>query len=295
MTNGTHLSEKPGWSTNGVLMFIALLVLLGLIVWRMAAGFSSGAPVAGGLWTLALIGALIGFGGFFMLEPNQAAALTFFGRYKGTVREPGPRWTNPLYRRHKVSTRVRNFETATLKVNELGGSPIEIAAVVVWRVRDTAEALFGVDNYEDFVATQAEAALRQTATRHPYDADEAEDGQLALRSNAEEISHRLRSDIEERLERAGIAVIEARISHLAYAPEIAGAMLQRQQAAAVIAARRRIVDGAVSIVEMALDRLEQGGRVRLDDERRAAMISNLLVVLCADHAPRPVVNAGSLY
>ncbi|RMF75792.1 MAG: SPFH domain-containing protein [Alphaproteobacteria bacterium] len=290
-----HLSERPGWSTNGVMAFILLFVLMGLTIWRMAVSFEAREPVASGLWTLVLIVELIGFAGFFMLEPNQAAALTFFGRYKGTVRETGPRWTNPFYRRHKISTRVRNFETATLKVNELGGSPIEIAAVVVWRVRDTAEALFGVDNYEDFVATQAEAALRQTATRHPYDADEAEAGQLALRSNAEEISHQLRSDIEERLDRAGIEVIEARISHLAYAPEIAGAMLQRQQAAAVIAARRRIVDGAVSIVEMALDHLEKSKRIALDDERRAAMVSNLLVVLCADHAPRPVINTGSLY
>ena len=291
----TELRERPGWSINGVLMFVLLLGVMLATVWQMAVSFEARAPLAGGLWTLALVAELIGFAGFFMLEPNQAAALTFFGRYKGTVRETGPRWTNPFYRRHKVSTRVRNFETATLKVNELGGSPIEIAAVVVWRVRDTAEALFGVDNYEDFVATQAEAALRQTATRHPYDADEAEAGQLALRSNAEEISHQLRSDIEERLGRAGIEVIEARISHLAYAPEIAGAMLQRQQAAAVIAARRRIVDGAVSIVEMALDHLEKSRRIALDDERRAAMVSNLLVVLCADHAPRPVINTGSLY
>ncbi|GIX16568.1 MAG: membrane protein [Rhodothalassiaceae bacterium] len=291
----TELRERPGWSINGVLMFVLLLGVMLATVWQMAVSFEARAPLAGGLWTLALVAELIGFAGFFMLEPNQAAALTFFGRYKGTVRETGPRWTNPFYRRHKVSTRVRNFETATLKVNELGGSPIEIAAVVVWRVRDTAEALFGVDNYEDFVATQAEAALRQTATRHPYDADEAEAGQLALRSNAEEISHQLRSDIEERLDRAGIEVIEARISHLAYAPEIAGAMLQRQQAAAVIAARRRIVDGAVSIVEMALDHLEKSRRIALDDERRAAMVSNLLVVLCADHAPRPVINTGSLY
>lgn len=231
--------------------------------------------------------------GLYKVEPNQSAVLSLFGRYAGTVREDGLRWSNPFYAKRKVSLRVRNFESGKLKVNDLEGSPIEIAAVIVWQVADSAEAVYNVDDYESFVHIQSEAALRAMATSYPYDADE--EGQVALRSHPQEISLHLQEQIAERLGKAGVKVIEARISHLAYAPEIAQAMLQRQQANAVIAARTRIVAGAVSMVEMALSELEKHGTVRLDEERKAQMVSNLLVVLCGDRGPQPVVNAGSLY
>jgi regulator of protease activity HflC (stomatin/prohibitin superfamily) len=233
------------------------------------------------------------FAGFYMVEPNQAAVLTLFGRYAGTVKEAGLRWNNPFFAVRKVSLRVRNFESGRLKVNELDGSPIEIAAVVVWKVVDSAEATFNVDDYESFMHVQSEAALRAMATSYPY--DQHEDGQVSLRSHAAEISQHLKEQLDERLTTAGIDVLEARISHLAYAPEIAHAMLQRQQANAVVAARTRIVEGAVGMVELALDRLQSQGVVELDDERRAQMVSNLLVVLCSDRGTTPVVNAGSMY
>lgn len=237
---------------------------------------------------------LIGsFAGLYMVEPNQAAVLTLFGRYVGTVKDSGLRWNNPFYGKRKVSLRVRNFESGRLKVNELDGSPIEIAAVIVWKVVDSAEAVFNVDDFESFVHVQSEAAVRAMATSYPY--DQHYDGQVALRSHAAEISAHLKEQLDERLNAAGLDVLEARISHLAYAPEIAQAMLQRQQANAVIAARTRIVEGAVGMVEMALDKLKQKGVVDLDEERRAQMVSNLLVVLCADRAATPVINAGSLY
>ncbi|GGZ62073.1 hypothetical protein GCM10008101_15260 [Lysobacter xinjiangensis] len=231
--------------------------------------------------------------GLYMVEPNQAAVLSLFGRYVGTDRTDGLRWNNPFYSKKKVSMRVRNFESGKLKVNELDGSPIEIAAVIVWQVADSAEAVFNVDDYESFVHIQAESALRAMATSYPY--DQHEDGQLALRSHATEISHHLAQELAERLADAGVEVIDARISHLAYAPEIAHAMLQRQQANAVIAARTRIVSGAVGMVEMALAELQKNGVVQLDEERKAQMVSNLLVVLCGDRGTQPVVNAGSLY
>jgi regulator of protease activity HflC (stomatin/prohibitin superfamily) len=215
--------------------------------------------------------------GLFTVEPNQGVVLTLFGRYVGTCRETGLRFANPFYSKKKISQRVRNFESGRLKVNELEGSPIEIAAVVVWQVVDTYEAAFEVDDYENFVQIQSESALRQMATRYPYDMHEGVE--IALRSHGEE----------------GVEVIEARISHLAYAQEIAQAMLQRQQAGAIIAARARIVEGAVGMVHMALEQLRQGGQVELDEERKAAMISNLLVVLCSDRAAQPVINSGSLY
>lgn len=231
--------------------------------------------------------------GLYMVEPNQSAVLSLFGRYVGTVREEGLRWSNPFCAKRKLSLRVRNFESGKLKVNDLEGSPIEIAAVIVWQVADSAEAVYNVDDYESFVHIQSEAALRAMATSYPYDA--SEEGQVALRSHPQEISLHLQEQIAERLGKAGVKVIEARISHLAYAPEIAQAMLQRQQANAVIAARTRIVAGAVSMVEMALTELERNGSVRLDEERKAQMVSNLLIVLCGDRGPQPVVNAGSLY
>lgn len=243
--------------------------------------------------SLALVVLMGSFAGFYMVEPNQAAVLTLFGKYVGSVKEQGLRFNNPFYAARKVSLRVRNFESGKLKVNELDGSPIEIAAVIVWKVMDTAQAVFNVDDYESFVHIQSEAALRSMATSYPY--DQHEEGQVSLRSHSAEISKHLKEQLDERLTPAGVDVLEARISHLAYAPEIAQAMLQRQQAAAIIAARTRIVEGAVSMVEMALAQLREKGVVDLDEERRAQMVSNLLVVLCSDRATQPVVNTGSIY
>jgi regulator of protease activity HflC (stomatin/prohibitin superfamily) len=263
-----------------------------------------------------LVITLVMTAGFMAVAPNNARVLLLFGEYHGSVKTSGFYWVNPFYSKKKVSLRVRNFETGShqtpeekntsgtvvrakgrsasrpSKVNDRDGNPIEISAVVVWRVVETAEALLEVDDYEDYVAIQSEAALRGLSTRHPYD---SEDHEISLRGNTADISDQLRQDIQERLNQAGVHVIEARISHLAYAPEIAAAMLQRQQAAAVVAARARIVDGAVGMVQMALAHLERDGVVELDNERRAAMVSNLLVVLCSDRHTQPVVNAGSLY
>ena len=231
--------------------------------------------------------------GFYMVEPNQAAVLSLFGKYVGTCKDQGLRWNNPFFSAKKVSLRVRNFESGKLKVNDLDGSPIEIGAVIVWQVVDSAEAVYNVDDYESFVHIQSEAALRAMATSYPY--DQHEDGTIALRSHAAEIAKHLTEEIQERLAQAGVTVGEARISHLAYAPEIAQAMLQRQQAGAIIAARTRIVEGAVSMVEMALEQLAARKVVELDPERRATMVSNLLVVLCSERGTQPVVNAGSIY
>jgi regulator of protease activity HflC (stomatin/prohibitin superfamily) len=233
------------------------------------------------------------FFGLTVVNPNQARVIQLFGEYKGTLKEQGFWWVNPLTLRRRVSLRVRNFESSRLKVNDHDGNPIEIAAVVVWRVVETAEAIFHVDDYEQFVHVQSEAAVRNLATSYPYDAHE--EGQMSLRVSATEINHRLREEIHERLSRAGVEVIEARLSHLAYAPEIASAMLRRQQASAIIAARQKIVEGAVSMVEMALAQLSSKQIVQLDEERKAAMVSNLLVVLCSDRDAQPVVNAGTLY
>ena len=230
--------------------------------------------------------------GFFMVHPNEGRVLQLFGKYVGTVRNSGLRWANPFYTKSRVSLRVRNFESSKLKVNDKNGNPIEIAAVVVWQVVDTAEAIFEVDDYEDFVSIQSEAALRNLATNYAYDNQEQE---VSLRSHPVEISKALRKEVQDRLQKAGVHVIESRISHLAYAPEIAGAMLRRQQAMAIIAARKAIVEGAVGMVGMALQQLAEKEIVELDSERKAAMVSNLLVVLCSDEAASPIVNAGSLY
>jgi regulator of protease activity HflC (stomatin/prohibitin superfamily) len=242
---------------------------------------------------LAAIVLLICLGGFFTVAPNEGKVLQFFGRYVGTVRDSGPRWANPFYSKRGVSLRVRNFESSKLKVNDSDGNPIEIAAVVVWQVVDTAEALFQVNDYEDFVHIQSESALRQMAQTYPYDSHDT--GGVSLRSHGKEIVEHLQNEIQERLASAGVKVIEARISHLAFAPEIAQAMLQRQQASAIIAARTRIVEGAVTMVEMALDQLKTRGVVQLDEERKAAMVSNLLVVLCGERGTQPIVNTGTLY
>ncbi len=230
--------------------------------------------------------------GFFMVNPNEGRVLQLFGKYIGTVRNSGLRWANPFYAKSRVSLRVRNFESSKLKVNDKNGNPIEIAAVVVWVVVDTAEAIFEVDDYEDFVSIQSEAALRNLATGYAYD---NQDEEVSLRSHPVEISKALRKEVQDRLQKAGVHVIESRISHLAYAPEIAGAMLRRQQAMAIIAARKAIVEGAVGMVGMALQQLAEKEIVELDSERKAAMVSNLLVVLCSDEAASPIVNAGSLY
>ena len=286
------MKENPIRSIPGIPFLLALIVLLILEVLALLVGARLGPVVALPLG-LALIATAFCLLGFYMVEPNQAAVLTLFGRYVGTVKDPGLRWNNPFFAKRKVSLRVRNFESGRLKVNEADGSPIEIAAVVVWRVVDSAEAVFNVDDYESFVHIQSEAALRGMATSYPY--DQHEEGQLALRSHAAEVSKHLLDELQDRLADAGVQVLDARISHLAYAPEIAQAMLQRQQASAVIAARTLIVAGAVGMVEMALAELEKNGVVQLDEERKAAMVSNLLVVLCGDRGPQPVLNTGSLY
>ncbi|CAM4415432.1 SPFH domain-containing protein [Mesorhizobium sp. M00.F.Ca.ET.151.01.1.1] len=293
------MKEKSLASLNGLgTLAGALLVALAgaaLFVLGVAAKASTGSPNL----LLMLLGALLGILGVFILaglytvQPNQAAVLSLFGKYVGTVKDNGLRWNNPFYAKRRVSQRVRNFESGKLKVNELDGSPIEIAAVIVWQVVDASEAVYNVDDYESFVHIQSESALRAMATSYPY--DQHEDGQLALRSHASEISQHLKNELAERLADAGVQVIDARISHLAYAAEIAQAMLQRQQANAVIAARTRIVAGAVGMVEMALAELQKNGVVELDEERKAHMVSNLLTVLCSDRGTQPIVNAGSLY
>ena len=231
--------------------------------------------------------------GLFVVNPNEGLVLQLFGSYVGTVRQPGLRWANPFYTKRHISLRVRNFESTHLKVNDTEGNPIEIAAVVVWKVVDTAEACFEVDNYENYVHVQSEAALRNLATSYPYDAHD--DQHRSLRGHTAQIADHLKKEIQERLAKAGVEVLESRISHLAYAPEIASAMLQRQQAGAIIAARQRIVDGAVGMVEMALERLARNRVVDLDGEHKAAMVSNLLVVLCGERAAQPVLNTGTIY
>jgi regulator of protease activity HflC (stomatin/prohibitin superfamily) len=275
-----------GWAALGV-----LLTLLGLGVYVIVRGAREGDAVTVVVGSLVAGLAVFGLIGLFVVNPNEGKVLQLFGSYAGTVKVAGLRWANPLYSKKRISLRVRNFESGRLKVNE--GNPIEIAAVVVWRVVETAEAVFHVDDYEQFVHVQSEAALRNLATRYTYDAhDEA---QMSLRGNTAAVADHLKVEIQERLATAGVDVLEARISHLAYAPEIAAAMLQRQQAGAIIAARQRIVEGAVGMVEMALDMLSRREIVDLDKERKAAMVSNLLVVLCGERSTQPVINAGTIY
>ncbi len=292
-TQTDDIREKNVGSISGIpFLFVLIIVLVGSVLL-----FIRGIDTDNGLHILAAIVAFIVamfcFSGLYKVEPNQSAVLSLFGNYIGTVREPGLRFNNIFYSKKKVSLRVRNFESGKLKVNELDGSPIEIAAIVVWEVSDSAEAVFNVDDYESFVQIQSEAAIRAMATSYPY--DQHADDEISLRSHPVEISERLRDEIQDRLARAGINVIEARISHLAYSPEIAGAMLQRQQAGAIIAARQKIVEGAVGMVEDAIEGLSKKQIVELDEERKAAMVSNLLVVLCSDKATQPIVNTGSLY
>lgn len=287
------MKENPIRSLSGIPLLLALLVALLAAAWLIITGArtaSATTVVAGVVLAVLTLFCMLGL---YMIEPNQSAVLSLFGKYVGTVNEQGLRWNNPFYGKRKVSMRVRNFESGKLKVNELDGSPIEIAAVIVWQVTDSAEAVYNVDDYESFVHIQSESAIRAMATTYPY--DQHEEGQVSLRSHPEEISERLKHHLDERLTEAGVTVIDARISHLAYSPEIANAMLQRQQANAIVAARTRIVFGAVSMVEMALAELKKSGIIELDEERKANMVSNLLVVLCSDRATQPVVNTGSLY
>ncbi|MFC0496989.1 SPFH domain-containing protein [Streptomyces mutabilis] len=276
-----------------------LLGLLGLVAGAGLIAAATAVSSTGGKAALIVAGivtalaAFLAMCGLNMVAPGEARVVQLFGRYRGTIRQDGLRWVNPLTSRTKISTRVRNHETAVLKVNDAYGNPIELAAVVVWRVEDTAQATFEVDDYVEFVSTQTEAAVRHIAIEYPYDAHD--EGGLSLRGNAEEITEKLAVELHARVEAAGVQIVESRFTHLAYAPEIASAMLQRQQAGAVVAARRQIVDGAVGMVEAALARISEQGIVELDDERKAAMVSNLMVVLCGDRAAQPVLNTGTLY
>ena len=294
------MKENPIRSLPGIPFLLGVLIVAAFSVWLFATGIGSdpdnnGAASPARIFAAILLAftAFLSLIGLYTVQPNQAAVVSLFGKYVGTVKENGLRWNNPFFSKKKVSQRVRNFESSKLKVNELDGSPIEIAAVIVWQVVDASEAVYNVDDYESFVHIQSESALRTMATSYPY--DQHEDGQVALRSHAAEISQHLKDELAERLADAGVQVLDARISHLAYAPEIAQAMLQRQQANAIIAARTRIVAGAVGMVQMALAELEKNGVVNLDEERKAQMVSNLLVVLCGERGTQPIVNAGSIY
>ncbi len=279
------LPSPSGWLVLFVLLIgLALDVLLFISGIQRASAFFIIAASAGFLAILFLLR------GLYAVAPNESRVLQLFGNYVGTVRDPGLRYTNPLFTRERISVRVRNFETERSKVNDTDGNPVEMAAVVVWRVVDTAVATFEVNDYVNFVRIQSESAVRNLASRYPYDTQE--EGQLSLRGNTDEIADKLQAEIQERLDTAGVEVLEARINHLAYAPEIASAMLQRQQAGAIIAARTQIVEGAVSMVQMALDALSTRDIVELDEERKAAMVSNLLVVLCADKSTQPIINTG---
>ncbi len=282
---------------SGYLALVIIPVLNILDAWLFYKAVNAEYVAGIFLTVLSFIVILICYKGFFMVHPNQAKVLQLFGAYVGSVRETGLRWANPFYSKEAVSLRVRNFESEVLKVNDSSGNPIKIAAVVVWKVVDSAEAIFEVDDYESFVHIQSEAAVRNLATSYPYEIHDSDvqEGTIALRSDPQEIATKLQAEVQDRLDKAGMEVIEARISHLAYAEEIASAMLKRQQAQAIVAARRQIVDGAVGMVKMALDELKEQGVIELDDERKAAMVSNLLVVLCGEENAQPVLNTGSLY
>ncbi|HEY5162592.1 MAG TPA: SPFH domain-containing protein [Terriglobales bacterium] len=287
------IGEKDMRGFNGWFMLIALTAVVLGAVWQLVEAVKAESFWMVGLWIVVLIVSGVCYAGLSVVNPNEAKVVQLAGVYKGTIKQQGFWWVNPLTTRRKLSLRVRNFESGHLKVNDHDGNPVEIAAVVVWRIVETFEALFNVNDYEHFVHVQSEAAVRILATSYPYDAHQ--EGQLSLRQSVGEISDRLRHEVQERLAKAGIEVIEARISHLAYAAEIAGAMLRRQQAGAVIAARQKIVEGAVGMVEMALEEISRKKLVNLDDERKAAMVSNLMVVLCSERGVEPVVNTGTLY
>ena len=287
------IQEQTRTASSGYLALVVLPALALLFGYFVIFNAERGQNLLAVLCILGLVVILICLKGFFMVHPNQAKVLQLFGTYVGSVRQTGLRWANPFYSKDPVSLRVRNFESGQMKVNDSSGNPVDIAAVVVWKVVDSAEAMFEVDDYESFVQIQSEAALRNMATSYPYEAHGGEE--VALRSHPQQIAEKLREEVQDRLDRAGVEVIEARISHLAYAQEIASAMLKRQQAQAIVAARRQIVDGAVGMVKMALDELKEQDIIDLDDERKAAMVSNLLVVLCGEENAQPVLNTGSLY
>lgn len=300
MTNSAVVSsvqvpnrERTFCAPSGWLALAGVVALAVAAVALILAGIRGGGGFLIALGTLAFVAAIVTASGFFTLQPNEAAVLVLFGAYRGTVRDSGFFFTNPFNKRLKISLRARNLNGEKLKVNEKRGNPIEIAAVVVWRVRDTAQAMFDVDNYENYVKIQSESAVRHVATSYAY--DDGEPNELTLRGGSDEVSAALTRELQERLAKAGVEVEEARLTHLAYAPEIAQAMLRRQQAEAVIAARQKIVHGAVSMVEMALNELSAKKVVQLDEERKAAMVSNLLVVLCGESEVHPVVNTGTLY
>ena len=286
------IRERLRHGLPGIPVLIVAMLALAGIVWLFIAG-ASAEDVRGVLAVGLLVFWIFLMSGFFMVAPNEAKVLQLFGDYVGTAKTTGLRYANPFYKKRKLSLRVRNFESGQLKVNDSEGNPIDIAAVVVWRVVETAEATFEVDDYEHYVHVQSEAALRNAATRYPYDSHE--DHVMSLRGSTAAVAEHLKTEVQQRLDKAGVEVLEARISHLAYAPEIAAAMLQRQQAGAIIAARSRIVEGAVGMVEMALQMLSHKGIVTLDEERKAAMVSNLLVVLCGEKAAQPIVNTGTIH
>jgi regulator of protease activity HflC (stomatin/prohibitin superfamily) len=287
------IRERELGALPGLPMAALFFVVLCGLVYALIASAAAGSVVWIVALSIAILLDVLLFMGLFVVNPNEGRVLQLFGDYVGTVKAPGLRWANPLYTKRRISQRVRNFESARLKVNDRDGNPIEIAAVAVWRVVDTAEAVFHVDDYQNFVKVQTEAAVRNLATSYTYDAHL--EGDMSLRGNTAEVAEHMKKEIQERLATAGVEVIEARISHLAYAPEIAQAMLQRQQAGAIIAARQRIVEGAVGMVEMALDLLSKREILEFDNERKAAMVSNLLVVLCGERATQPVINAGTIY
>lgn len=291
------IQEQERHVLSGGLVLVGLLILMGLLVYSLIIGAKDQDAWVIVLSAIGLLVDIILLSGLFTLSPNEGKVLQLFGSYKGTVKSPGLRWANPFFTKKRISLRVRNFESGHLKVNDIEGNPIEIAAVVVWKVVDTAEACFVVDNYDNYVQVQSESALRNLATAYPYDSHD--DAKMSLRGQTAAIAEHLKKEIQDRLSKAGVEVIEARISHLAYAPEIAAAMLQRQQAGAIIAARQRPdrigVEGAVGMVEMALQMLASQKIVELDEERKAAMVSNLLVVLCSERGSQPVLNTGTLY
>ena len=292
----TASEERPASSGNG---FVFVVIGVGLMIGAIFLLLSRPSPMMAVVFAVCLLLGVACLAGLYMLQPNQAVLLTLFGSYRGTDRSEGLRWANPFYAKSKMSVRARNFNSEKLKVNDLRGNPIEIAAAIVWRVEDTAQASFDVDNFEAYVLTQAESAVRHLALSYAYDnIDEPKQGEareITLRSGTDEVAAALRTELQARFAQAGIVVVDAKLTHLAYAPEIAGTMLRRQQAEAIIAARSKIVHGAVGMVELALNGLAERGLLHLDDERKAAMVSNLLVVLCSDHDATPVVNTGTLY
>lgn len=287
------IREIPKRGLPGLPTLLVLLAAIGVVTWRIIVSANTGDDAAAWYLVPTLLVLLTGLGGLVIVHPNEARVLVLFGKYAGSLRHDGFWWVNPFMEKKKLSLRVRNFETSKLKVNDSHSNPIEIGAVVVWRVVDSAEALFEVDDYEHYVTVQGESAVRSLASRYPYDAHTPDE--VALSTNPDQVSRDLLTEVQERLGKAGVEVLEARITHLAYAPEIASAMLQRQQAGAIIAARQRIVEGAVGMVENALALLSSREIITLDDERKATMVSNLLVVLCSERGTTPVVNAGSLY